>query len=83
MICYPVMFVYKTMEGERTEWASGERRERREEEEREKERELHSKLVAKLESLELCSTEVKIALAGTSLEVGMVQYSIIQYNTVQ
>ena len=80
MICYPVMFVYKTMEGERTEWASGERRE---EEEREKERELHSKLVAKLESLELCSTEVKIALAGTSLEVGMVQYSSVQYNAVQ
>ena len=57
---------------------------RREEgEERDRETELQSRLEANLESLELCSKEEKVALDGTSLDVGLVQYSIVQYNTVQ
>ena len=60
----------RTKEGERPAGTSGVRRE--EGEERDRETELQSRLEANLESLELCSSEEKVALAGTSLDVGLV-----------
>ena len=58
----------RTKDGERPAGTSGVRREEGEE----RDRELQSRLEANLESLELCSSEEKVALAGTSLDVGLV-----------